>query len=49
MNRLTPKNVPCPVCGRFFTNRGLQNHINKCNKISSYEKETLRKIRHLPK
>jgi NAD-dependent DNA ligase len=49
MTKLTPEKVSCPVCGRFYSNRGLQNHINKCNKISSCEKETIRRIRHLPK
>ena len=49
MSKLTPEMVTCPACGRRFTNRGYQNHVNKCPKMAGVEKETMRRIRHMPK
>jgi len=49
MSKLTPEIVTCPACGKRFTNRGYQNHVNKCRNMSRLEKETTKRIRHLPK
>lgn len=49
--QITPKMeiVICPGCGRKFTDRGFQNHVNKCPKMSRAQKDIIRKMRHPPR
>lgn len=46
--QITPKIVICPGCGRSFTARGFQNHVNKCPKMSKAQKDIIRKMWHPP-
>lgn len=42
----TPTIVICPGCGKSFTDRGFQNHANKCPKMSKAQKDIVKKMRH---
>jgi len=49
MTKTTPDKVTCPSCGKTVTNRGYQNHVNKCRNMSELEKKTVKRIRHMPR